>query len=293
MSDIVLLRGFGGSGGSGATLTVTAPAGCTVTVSKDGKSKTKVADASGVAVFKGLATGDWVLCSTDGVQIFASQKVTITADYAADLRVYATINVTYPAGSTCTATDGVTTLTAPDTSGTWACAVPNAGTWTVRIADGERTKEVDVSITTEGQNKSIEIDYRTYWFKGSSLNANLGLTNAGARCGIINSGLALGTVYDSASGSGSGGGRSVNKIDVTQFDKFCFTVLSTNGSLYGGVCYSTDVDPGTKITASAVANTSGTYTVDLSAMSGEYYVALSFGQLTVPIAGLVSAAWFE
>ena len=33
---------------------MTAPVGCTVTVSKDGKSKTKVADDAGTALFKGL-----------------------------------------------------------------------------------------------------------------------------------------------------------------------------------------------------------------------------------------------
>lgn len=53
-------------GGSGGTLTVTAPAGCTVTVSKDGKAKTKTAGTDGVAVFKGLDTGEWTVTITDG-----------------------------------------------------------------------------------------------------------------------------------------------------------------------------------------------------------------------------------
>ena len=67
MQTMVPLYGFGGgSGGNGAALTVTAPAGATVTVSKDGKSKTKAADLGGVAVFKGLATGQWTLSITDG-----------------------------------------------------------------------------------------------------------------------------------------------------------------------------------------------------------------------------------
>ena len=148
MSTMVPMYGFGGGGGKGAALTVTAPAGATVTVSKDGKSKTKVADSAGVAVFKGLSSGEWTITITDGTQT-AQKTVTITADYTTAITFFAaTIHVTYPAGSTCTSTDGTTTLTAPDTSGTWACVVPNAGTWTVRFHDGETEfyrKEIEIS----------------------------------------------------------------------------------------------------------------------------------------------------
>lgn len=129
------LYGNGGSGGTGATLTVTAPSGCTVTISKDGKTKTKTAGADGVAVFKGLKSGQWTVTITDGEQT-AQKSVTITADYATAITFFAaTIHVTYPAGAVCTATDGVTTLTAPDTSGTWDCVVQNAGTWEIKIDD--------------------------------------------------------------------------------------------------------------------------------------------------------------
>ena len=82
MQTTIPLYGFGGgSSGTGATLTVTAPAGCTVTVSKDGKTKTKVAGADGVAVFKGLATGEWTVTITDGEQT-AQKSVTIMGEYA-------------------------------------------------------------------------------------------------------------------------------------------------------------------------------------------------------------------
>ena len=137
MSTMVPMYGFGGGGGAGATLTVNAPAGCTVTVSKDGKTKTKVAGTDRVAVFKGLATGTWTVNMTDGAQTAPERTADITADYAITMSFFsATIHITYPAGSTCTATDGVTTLTAPDTSGTWDCVVPNAGTWTVSLDSG-------------------------------------------------------------------------------------------------------------------------------------------------------------
>ena len=72
---------------------------------------------------------------------------------------YAFIVVTYPAGSTCTVSDGTTTLTAPDTSGSWACKVPNAGTWTVSCTDGTHTATAPVVISTEGQSESVELSY--------------------------------------------------------------------------------------------------------------------------------------
>ena len=105
MSTIVPMYGFGGGGGTGATLTVNAPAGATVSVTKDGKTKTKTAGADGVAAFKGMKSGQWTLTITDGEQT-AQKTVTITADYSTAITFFsATIHVTYPAGSTCTATD--------------------------------------------------------------------------------------------------------------------------------------------------------------------------------------------
>ena len=142
-----------GSGGTGAALTVTAPAGCTVTISKDGKSKIKTADLNGKAVFKGLSSGDWLLSITNGIQI-AQKTVTITTDYTATITFFvATIHVTYPAGSTCTATDGVTTLTAPDTSGVWELVVPNTGDWTVSLNNGFKQT---VTIEANGDIKTLD-----------------------------------------------------------------------------------------------------------------------------------------
>lgn len=166
MSIAVPLYGFGASGGgTGGALTVTAPANVTVTVSKDGKTKTKNSGTSGVVVFKGLKSGTWTITITgDGKT--AQKNVVVTTDYSTAIAFFAaTINITYPAGSTCTCSDGTTTLSAPDTSGTWACIVPNAGTWTVSSTDGDKSKSADVVITTDGQTESVTLIYITYLFK--------------------------------------------------------------------------------------------------------------------------------
>ena len=108
-------------GGSGCILTITAVASETVTISKNGKSKSKTTDSKGIAVFRGLDTGKWtIVIVRGGVPI--TRVVTVTADYHVAIPLFAaTINITYPAGSTCTCSDGTTTLSAPDTSGTY-CA---------------------------------------------------------------------------------------------------------------------------------------------------------------------------
>lgn len=175
MSIAVPLYGFGASGGTGGTLTVTAPANVTVTVSKDGKTKTKNSGTSGVVAFKGLASGTWTLAITDGSQT-SSKPVVVTTNYSTVIAFFsATIDITYPAGSTCTCSDGTTTLSAPDTSGTWACIVPNAGTWTAAATDGVENTSESVSITADGQIAAIELSYLLWLYKsGNTYNAVTG-----------------------------------------------------------------------------------------------------------------------
>ena len=88
----------------------------------------------------------------------------------------ATINITYPVGSVCTATDGVTTLTAPDTSGTWKCVVPNAGTWTAR----ESAKGFSDSVSINSSGDSAKLDVTKLWlYKNGDLRTdNTGGWNA-------------------------------------------------------------------------------------------------------------------
>lgn len=162
-------------GGSGCILTITAVASETVTISKNGKSKSKTADSKGVAVFRGLDTGKWTITIVRG-GVPITRVVAVTADYSVAIPLFAaTINITYPSGSTCTCSDGTTTLSAPDTSGTWACIVPNAGTWTAAATDGVENTSETVSITTDGQIVAIELSYLLWLYKsGNTYNAVTG-----------------------------------------------------------------------------------------------------------------------
>lgn len=56
----------------------------------------------------------------------------------------------------------MTTLKAPNTSGTWACIVPNAGTWTVSCTSGSKSVSRQVSITASGQSEEVSLNYHLF-----------------------------------------------------------------------------------------------------------------------------------
>lgn len=260
-------------GGSGCILTITAVASETVTISKNGKPKSKTADFKGVAVFRGLDTGKWTITIVRG-GVPITRVVAVTADYSVAIPLFAaTINITYPAGSTCTCTDGTTTLTAPDTSGTWACIVPNAGTWTVGSTDGDKSKSADVVITTDGQTENITLQYITHLF------------NNGDTCDAITGGWGTGAA---STGSASISGQQIsivayakknfscgpkNKIDVSEYKALSVTVDSIDNGSLSVYLYATSIsNPAAKVTTS----TTGTVSLDISSVSGANTVLLSF-----------------
>ena len=77
---------------------------------------------------------------------------------------YAVIGVTYPSGATCTCTNGSKTLTAKDTTGKALFVIPSAGTWTVKAVKGSKSKSKAVSITAEGQVKTVTLAYELVLF---------------------------------------------------------------------------------------------------------------------------------
>lgn len=135
------------SGVNGCTLTVTAPAGVTVTVSKDGKTKTMTADASGTAVFKGLTTGLWAVSISDGTQT-SSTTVSITADYS----VYVSFNTipefTYT-GDYQIVNDSDTPITT--SQGDWKIRFLTSGTLTFTNLNGAQNG-IDVFLVGGGES---------------------------------------------------------------------------------------------------------------------------------------------
>lgn len=273
MSIAVPLYGFGASGGgTGGTLTVTAPANVTVTVSKDGKTKTKNSGMSGVVVFKGLASGTWTLTITDGSQT-SSKPVVVTADYSTVIAFFAaTINITYPAGSTCTCSDGTTTLSAPDTSGTWACIVPNAGTWTATSTSETETDSKAVTITTDGQSTSVELSYALFLFKPNAPSDII----AGEWEMPVNSTVTAEAELTVKSVNNYNGGRSISARTKGQIDLTEYSTLQATCKASGGSDTKLEVYSGSSVVAStAIGADLTTVTVDISALSGLH--SISFG----------------
>jgi hypothetical protein len=261
-----------GGGGTGGTLTVTAPANVTVTVSKDGKSKIKNSGTSGVVVFKGLASGTWtVTITSDGKT--AQKNVVVTTDYSTVIAFFAaTINITYPAGSTCTCSDGTTTISAPDTSGTWACIVPNAGTWTVTSTSGTETDSKAVTITTDGQSTSVELSYALFLFKPNAPSDIIagewempGNSTVTAEAELVVKSV---NNYNS---NGLISARTKGQIDLTEYSTLQATCKASGGSNTKLEVYS-----GSSVVASAAIGTNlTTVTVDISALSGLH--SIGFG----------------
>lgn len=259
-------------GGTGGTLTVTAPANVTVTVSKDGKAKTKNSGTSGVVAFKGLATGTWtVTITSDGKT--AQKNVVVTTDYSTVIAFFAaTINITYPAGSTCTCSDGTTTLSAPDTSGTWACIVPNAGTWTVTSTSGTETDSKAVTITTDGQSTSVELSYALFLFKPNAPSDIIagewempGNSTVTAEAELVVKSVNNYNVNRDISA------RTKGQIDLTEYSTIQATCKAS-----GGHNTKLEVYSGSSVVASAAIGTNlTTVTVDISALSGLH--SIGFG----------------
>lgn len=76
---------------------------------------------------------------------------------------WAYIGVTYPSGSTCTATNGSITLNAQGTSGSYVFQIPQPSstpeTWTVSCTNGSKSKSETVSISTQYQVVLVTLRY--------------------------------------------------------------------------------------------------------------------------------------
>lgn len=270
-----------GGGGSGCILTITAVANETVTISKNGKSKSKTTDSKGVAVFRGLDTGKWTITIIRG-GVPITRVVTVTADYSVAIPLFAaTINVTYPSGSTCTATDGTTTLTAPDTSGTWACVVPNVGTWTVAAADGNDSTNKSVSITADGQTENVVLSYTLVLYEKNGETVDWSYKAYDYSVPSVN--MTLDTLK---SQFGEGNARrptlyTTAKHDISSYDTLYGSFdMTGGGEIYLGILSSPPTDGSEVDKVGFVSRTQGNgagnvnLTLDISSFTGEYYIAV-------------------
>ena len=76
---------------------------------------------------------------------------------------YAYVQATFPSGSTCTATNGVSTLTAANTDGLYVFNIPEPSStpesWTIACTDGTKTASNSISIANQYQVDQIRLSY--------------------------------------------------------------------------------------------------------------------------------------
>ena len=207
-----------GSGGglNKSVLIVTVPAGSTVTATLGPQIKT-AQEKNGEAWLRNLDVGEWNLKLTkDDQTATTTYNIEEFGVYRTSMAFFAaTIKITYPGGSTCTCSKDHRTYTAPDTSGKWDCVVDSAGDWTVKItADGEDPVSEVVSISEDGETKSIELAYTPYIFKeGSGLADGATISKSGSVSASST------TNHIAISGERDEGGMVIKKsYDATKFN---------------------------------------------------------------------------
>lgn len=296
-----IIGNIGGQSGGGSLtksiLIVTAPTGSTVTLTKGSITKTAT-EKNGEWWFKNLENGEWTIrAELDGQSATAVYKIEQFGVYRTSIAYFkATINVTYPAGSTCTATDGTTTLTAPDTSGTWACIVPNAGEWTVTASTigGGKTKSVVVKIESDGRTESATISYEIVLFDN-------GVDNTAVTGGWIaqsgygsGGGISGNTVYHSSIG---GGNATTTKNKVSLDGYTCVELSGSSASLLQGNTnlgvFGVFNDPNGFANAAASVgyepkNGDAVVRLDVTNLNGAYYIG--FGHRRVGGDGVLNTA---
>ena len=167
--------------------------------------------------------------------VFTTGIITVAA-------VYAVIGVTYPAGSTCTCTNGSKTLTAKDTSGKALFVIPYAGTWTVKAVNGSKSKSKAVSITAEGQVEVVTLIFETILWEAGA-DQNIPITggfdlNSSSYVTVGNSTVTIignRTYYGEGSDNWSQGGNFYTKKKVTkgEFEYFCANIITNTGTKTG------------------------------------------------------------
>lgn len=209
-------------------------------------------------------------------------KFTPVDPKAVEHEVFATISVTYAAGKTCNCTDGVRISTAKTKSGRWTFAIPYAGTWL--ISDGEN--EQSVSITTQGQSVNVVLDvWDGYLYKnGDEYESVTGGWSAfnpidGTSSAITNADGKMTLIVGSGVNVAAAPEKPIKVDDITKI------AINVANYSFAGTGYHTLALLAKRDIAVSIADyvtsvditTTGVATMDVSNLSGEYYVAVLLG----------------
>lgn len=154
----------------------------------------------------------------------------------------ATINITYPAGSTCTVSNYKKTWTAPNTSGSWTFKANEVGYYTVKAVSGSKSKEKEILITAEGQVENVTLMFETIlWEAGADQNTSITggfVANDTNYVKIGNSTVTITgkrTYFGEGSNNWSYSGNfyTKNKVTKDKFEYFCANITKNTGTNAG------------------------------------------------------------
>lgn len=198
---------------------------------------------------------------------------------------FAVIGATYPSGSTCTCTNGTKTLKAKDTSGQALFVIPSTGTWTVTCTNGTDTASEAVSITADGQTKTVTLLYELVLFDADNGGDNTTVT--GGWNSIEESGSTITYTQPYSYLYLKDVWRSTlypkNAVDVSKYTKLNVSVKKTGGGQSKAWVMLTPTKPATDPSTSISVGTGldiaayteqTTVALDISANSGANYIVL-------------------
>lgn len=214
-------------------------------------------------------------------------------------KLFAVIAVTYPEGSICTCSDGTKTMKAKDTSGKALFNV-KAGTYTVEChtSDNSKSKSTSVTVTESdiGKAFAVTLTYELVLYSPGDTHDNV---SGGWISNVENTEEYVGSI-EFASGcidiiSGYHNTRNActsAKIDLTGYSKLQFTYKWINSSTGYSTWFGISVDQNAYgygdedvnnsfvsyyHTPGGDSNKKITRYLDISNLSGEYYVKFQLG----------------
>lgn len=226
----------------------------------------------------------------------------------------ATINITYPAGSTCTVTNYKKTWTAPNTSGSWTFKANEVGHYTVKAVSGNKSREKEVLITVEGQVENVTLTYELVLFDGSNGGDVTALTGGWEADGHVSSNIvfSVGSNKISFNYAVTQTQGTINRtwfiytknsINMANYTTLHITFATMSGGDKWGIGVNTEIptdlytdNPSlTAKTAATTIKNNQTLTLSISNISNGYimaYVSKSFNS-SISMACDITRVWLE
>lgn len=235
-----------------------------------------------------IGDASYTLTATNTAGKTTSKQVYVAKDQVQSVTLAyfsATIKITYPAKSTCVIKNSSGTQVGSDTNTgtaakTWTVTVSASGTYTITATatSGGKTKSTTVSITADGQSKSVTLAYEIYYYDAGdqciSVTGGWKKVNGGNGGGTLT--LGKSSMVALANWGQSVAGITINKINLSNIKTLTFNVTSTiSGNAHCVVTTSQDFIFGEDAVVATVAlNTNTkTYTLNTSSLTGSYYIA--------------------